>query len=231
MRVAESDRLLRNGRRTRLLHAGTYLATAVLLISGISLLGEGSPALAALFGGHVGTAHWHRWVGFGLVGCGLLVVAVRPAAVGRFLLESIRFRATDVQWFANYPRFLFRPGPKAPSPHEGHFDPGQRVLNLVLMVSFAVLSATGIVMAFPQAVTPDSFAWNLRLHDWATSVLTVAIAGHVVIASGALRAYRGVWRAMHLDGRVSRRLADRLWPTWAARAGARGSNPPSSSTD
>jgi cytochrome b subunit of formate dehydrogenase len=218
MRAAESDQLLRNGRRARLLHAGVYLTTAVLLLSGISLLGEGIPGLEALFGGHVGAARWHRWIGFGLVGCGLLVPALTPAAVGGFLLESVRFRGTDVGWFVSYPRFLLRPGLNAPSRHEGHFDPGQRLMNLGVLASFAVLSVTGIVMAFPQLVVPAAFALSLRLHEAATWVLIAAIVGHLVVASGVLPAYRGVWHAMHADGRVTRTLADRLWPAWAERA-------------
>jgi hypothetical protein len=73
------------------------------------------------------------------------------------------------------------------------------------------------VMAFPQRVVPAAFAWSLRLHESATWVLMASIVGHLVVASGAIPAYRGVWRAMHADGRVSRMLADRLWPAWAER--------------
>lgn len=203
------------------MHSATYLITAFLFLSGISLLGEGKPALEAILGGHVSAAHWHRWIGFALVGAALLVLAVRPRASGKFLADSVRFRPGDLRWFWTYPRFLLRPRLHAPARHEGHFDPGQRAMNLVIVASLAVLSVTGIVMSFPQEITPTAFAWSLRIHKASTWVLAGAVAGHVLVASGILRAYRGVWRAMHAGGRVPERLARTLWPAWAERQGAR----------
>jgi formate dehydrogenase subunit gamma len=185
-----------------------------LFFSGISLLGEGKPALEAVLGGHVSAAHWHRWIGFGLVGLAALVLALRPAASRKFLAHSIAFRSADLGWFVTYPSFLVRPRRHSPARHEGHFDPGQRAMNLVIVLSLIVLSATGIIMSFPQRVTPMTFAWSLRIHRAATWVLAGAVGGHVLVASGILRAYRGVWRAMHGDGRVRGHLADRLWPRW-----------------
>ncbi len=208
-------RLVRNAPPARRLHAGTYLTTAFLLYSGIAVAGEGRPGLANPIGGHVAAAISHRWVGFALIGAGLVVPTVRPGAALRFLAESVRFRLPDVRWFATYPLFLMRPGRHAPAPHDGHFDPGQRILNCVIIASFAALSVTGIVMSFPAAVTPGAFGLSLRIHRAATWVLGASVAGHVVVASGILSAYRGVWRAMHRDGGVPAGLARRLWPRWA----------------
>jgi cytochrome b subunit of formate dehydrogenase len=179
--------------------------------------GEGRPALEAILGGHVAAAHWHRWIGFGLIGAALLVALVRPRSSGRFLLDSARFARGDLRWFASYPGFLVRPDRRRPAPHRGHFDPGQRLLNCVIVLSFLVLSVTGIVMSFPQRVVPEAFAWSLGLHRLATWVLAAAVAGHVAVASGILPGYRGAWRAMHGDGRVPISLARALWPRWAER--------------
>lgn len=209
-----TDWLLRNSRRTRRFHTALYVTTGFLLLSGLSLLGEGQQRLEALLGGHVAAAHWHRWIGFALIGAAFLVLAARPGACRRFLAESLRFSRGELRWFATYPRFLLRPRRHSPARHEGHFDPGQRVMNCTVLVSFVALSITGIVMSFPQAVTPAFFAWGLRLHKLFTWVLVVAVAGHILVASGRLRAYRGVWRAMHGDGRVRSGLARQLWPRW-----------------
>jgi cytochrome b subunit of formate dehydrogenase len=150
------------------------------------------------------------------------VAVARPRVAGRFLLESLRFRRSEWRWFVRHPGFLLRPGLRSPARHEGHFDPGQRALNLVVVVSFLVLSGTGVVLSFPQAFTPTAFGWSLRVHRGATWALAVAVAGHVVVASGVLPAYRGVWRAMHGDGRVDASLARRLWPRWAEEARGEG---------
>jgi cytochrome b subunit of formate dehydrogenase len=179
------------------------------------VLGEGSPALEGLFGGHVATGRWHRWVGFGLLSLGVVVAVMRPRAATWFLAQSWRFGRQDLEWFARHPRFLLRPSRNAPAPHDGHFDPGQRVFNLVVMVSLLALAATGSVMSFPQRFVPAAFAVSLQIHLVATWILGVAVAGHLVVVSGVFRGYRGVWRAVHRDGRVAAALGETLWPTWA----------------
>ncbi len=207
-------RVLRNGAGARRLHAATYLLTLALLVSGVALLGEGVPLLARPLGGHVLAARWHRWVGYGLVAAAGLLAALRPRAVAWFLAESARFRRSELSWFGRYPAFILWPARHRPGRHEGHFDPGQRVYNLVVVACLTVLSVTGLLLSFPQAFPARAFAWSLRIHRAATWALAGAAAGHVLVASGALPAYRGTWRAMHAGGRVPRELARRLWPAW-----------------
>lgn len=191
------------------------MLTGFLFVSGLAVLGEGSPALEGLFGGHVATARWHRWVGFGLVGLALLVVILRPGTSAWFLAESVRFGRQDLDWFVRHPRFLLRPSRYAPAPHDGHFDPGQRVFNVVVVVLLLALAATGAVMSFPQRFLPTAFAASLQIHRAATWMLGIAVAGHLVVVSGLFRGYRGVWRAVHWDGRVAAALGHALWPKWA----------------
>jgi formate dehydrogenase subunit gamma len=210
-----ASRLLRNRPAARRLHAAVYLLTIFLFLSGLAVLGGGTPALEALLGGHVATARWHRWIGFGLLGLGILVAVVRPRASAWFIAASVRFERQDFRWFARYPRFLLRPSRHAPGRHEGHFDPGQRLFNLTVVASLLALAATGVVMSFPQRFLPVAFAASLRIHRGTTWVLALAVAGHLLVTSGVLRGYRGVWRAMHRDGRVTEALADLLWPKWA----------------
>jgi cytochrome b subunit of formate dehydrogenase len=207
--------LLRNRPAARRLHAAVYLLTGFLFLSGFAVLGEGSPALEALLGGHVPTARWHRWVGFGLTALGLLAVVLRSRTSIWFLAESVRFGRQDLDWFVRYPRFLLSPSRYAPAPHQGHFDPGQRVFNLVVVVALLALAATGAVMSFPQRFLPAAFAASLQIHRAATWGLGIAVAGHLLVVLGVFRGYRGVWRAVHWDGRVTATLGHALWPKWA----------------
>ena len=201
------------------MHAGLYLSTFVLLLTGVALLGEGIRALEDAFGGHAATALRHRLLGAAVAGAALLAALVRPRAAGRFLAESLRFRRNELAWFRRYPAFLLRPSRNPPARHDGHFDPGQRVFNLLVLASLAALTATGVLMWFPRAFVPAVFGWSLRIHRLATWVLVGAVAGHLLVASGVLPAYRGAWRAMHRGGRVPRELAARLWPRWAEEEG------------
>jgi hypothetical protein len=70
-----------------------------------------------------------------------------------------------------------------------------------------------------------AFVWYHRLHEWSTYAFTPVVLGHILIASGVLPGYRGVWRAMHLGGRLRRRDAARVWPQWLVRQGDDGGRP------
>jgi formate dehydrogenase subunit gamma len=35
-----------------------------------------------------------------------------------------------------------------------------------------------------------------------------------LIAAGVLPGYKGVWRSMHLGGRLKKETAERVWPAW-----------------
>jgi formate dehydrogenase subunit gamma len=71
------------------------------------------------------------------------------------------------------------------------------------------------------------YVWFLRLHRWATYVLTPVVLGHVLVALGVLPGYRGTWRAMHRRGRVPEQTARRLWPAWTEARLAEGNSRPS----
>jgi len=209
--------LPRNGRRARWLHALVYLSTLFLAYSGIAVLLEGHPGLSRPLGGHVPAATSHRLVGYGLLVAAALVVVVWWRAAGSFVAGSVRFGRMDLRWLAGYPRMALAPGRSAPAPHRGHFDPGQRVFNVLLVLALLVLGVTGVVMGMPERFVPAVFGWSLRIHEMTTWVLLGLVAGHLLLASGALPGYRGVWRAMHLGGRVPAATAQRLWPHWSGQ--------------
>ena len=99
--------------------------------------------------------------------------------------------------------------------HEGHFDPGQRIANVAIVVLLATLIGSGVALVFVH-VGP-AFAVAAAIHRVATIAFTVVIAGHIVVAAGILPGYRGTWRSMHLGGRLRLDTAWRLWPGWTER--------------
>ncbi|MGH2693770.1 MAG: cytochrome b/b6 domain-containing protein [Actinomycetota bacterium] len=203
----------RNNRRTRLLHAGVYLTTFVLLATGWWLLAgkEGDPsALATML--DAPDTRIHEWAGYALAALSAIALAFGLRAAGTFVLQSVRFERGDLGWFARWPAAVFtgRFGR-----HTGHFDPGQRIANVVMVGALIVLIVSGIGLVVVSGGT--AFVWFLRLHKWSTYVLTPVVAGHVLVALGILPGYRGVWRAMHLSGHVPEQTARRLWPAWAER--------------
>ncbi len=211
-------RVERYPRSARWFHAGVYAGVLLLLATGWWLLlgHEGRPSLLARLSGLPDTT-LHKDVGWaltGLVAAGLLLGA---RGVRTFAAESLRFRRGDARWFLSWPaaavtgRF---------ARHGGRFDPGQRVANILLTAGLLVLIGSGVGLVTLHG--GPVFAVLARVHKWATYVCTVLIAGHVVVASGILPGYRGVWRSMHLGGRLDERVAGRLWPAWLEGARREG---------
>jgi formate dehydrogenase subunit gamma len=222
--VASTTRLRRTSRTARLIHAALYLTTLSLLFTGwwLAVGGEGRPSLLATVFGQPDT-RIHVWFGWGLAFGLALPLVVWWKGVFTFVRETFRFDRGDGRWWRRWPgatltgRF---------ARHDGHFDPGQRVANIVMVGGLLVLTATGIGMTVLHG--GQLFAWLSRLHRWTTYAITPILAGHVLVAIGILPGYRGVWRAMHFGGRVSEETARRVWPGWAERRV--GAPEPSSAT-
>ncbi len=211
--MAGTRRLERHSNRVRLFHSAAYLVTLPLLVTGwwITLGGEGHPSpIARLFG--TGDARVHVWLGRALAVLALVAVVLGRKGIATFVEETFRRDRGDGRWWLRWPagaltgRF---------ARHEGHFDPGQRVANVVIVGGLAMLTVTGIALTILHG--GQAFAWLARIHRWATFVVTPFILGHMLIALGVLPGYRGVWRAMHLGGRLPEETARRVWPAWTER--------------
>jgi formate dehydrogenase subunit gamma len=205
----------RNNRRTRWLHAGVYVLVLLLLATGWWLLAgrEGRPSPLASLTGAADTT-LHQYAGWALLGLGVAGAVLGWRAVATLLGDSVRFRRADLRWFARWPLALLTG--RFPR-HEGHFDPGQRIMNLGVVFLLLVLVGSGA--ALTQVAGGPAFVWLARLHRWATYAVTPVLLGHILVASGVLPGYRGVWRAMHFGGRLPARVARRLWPAWLDRRG------------
>jgi cytochrome b subunit of formate dehydrogenase len=203
-------RLERYTRPARWLHAAVYLTTLVLLGTGWWLLlgNEGQPSVLAQVL-RVADTDAHKNAGWVLFAAGVLVPLLNAKAARRFLAASVRFDRGDLGWLRRWPAAVLT-GRFAH--HRGHFDPGQRLANLVIVLGLAILTLSGIGLVLVHG--GPAFVWLTRIHRWSTYVLTPVIAGHILIALGVLPGYRGVWRSMHTRRGVDERTARRLWPAW-----------------
>jgi cytochrome b subunit of formate dehydrogenase len=205
--------VVRYSRPTRWFHAGVYSLTFLLLATGAWLLfgREGDPSLLSrLFSTPDVTLH--KNVGWALAGLGALGLFVGARGARDFVVRSLSFSRPEVSWFAAWPRAVFTGRFQW---HAGHFDPGQRIANLVLAAGLIVLTASGIGLVTVHG--GSAFVWLSRIHRWATYVVAPVIAGHVVVASGVLPGYRGVWRSMHGGRGLDEWVARRLWPEWTRK--------------
>ena len=203
--------LRRYTRRARWFHAGVYVFTLVTLGTGlwIHFGHEGSASFLAQLLNRPDIVI-HEDAGWVLVGMTAGVVLFGLRGVLTFVKQSVTYQRSDASWLRLWPRSAFT---GRFSRHEGHFDPGQRIANLVMAVGLVALLTSGTLLVFVHGGP-----WFVRLafiHRWSAFVLTPVLAGHIIIASGLLPGYRGVWRSMHWGGRVKRETAERLWPAWA----------------
>jgi cytochrome b subunit of formate dehydrogenase len=200
-------------RRFRRFHTAVYVVTLLLLGSGWWLLagGEGRPTpLARLTG--IPDTEIHVWLGWALLVIGVLPLAFAMRSVIGFARETLRYDRGDVGWLLRWPIGVVSGRFRR---HEGHFDPGQRLANVAIVGLLALLIGTGIGLVFVH-VGP-AFAILALVHRLATIAFTAVIAGHILIASGVLPGYRGVWRSMHLGGKLRIETARRIWPGWTER--------------
>jgi cytochrome b subunit of formate dehydrogenase len=198
----------RYSRPTRWYHTAFYATTLVLLGTGWWLLRghEGQRSvLSKLL--DLPDVEIHRRAGWVLAALAAVGITLGVRAAWTFVRETVRVDRGDGRWFVRWPigvltgRF---------GGHEGHFDPGQRVANVVFVGSLGTLIGSGIALTTLQG--GDTFALMVKVHRYSTYVLTVMVVGHVLVALGILPGYRGVWRAMHLGGRVPLATARRLGP-------------------
>jgi cytochrome b subunit of formate dehydrogenase len=218
---AATGRVERYRRPVRWFHAGTYASALIVLATGWWLLAglEGHASLLAQLAGMSDIA-LHKLVGWILAGLGVAGVLLGARAIRSFVAESVRLRRSELGWFTRWPAAVFT-GRFAW--HQGRFDPGQRILNVTLILGLAVLVGSGAGLAVVHG--GPTFVLLTQLHKWTTYPVTGLIVGHVLVASGVLPGYRGVWRSMHLGGRVDADVARRLWPVWFRDIAARHLGP------
>jgi formate dehydrogenase subunit gamma len=173
---------------------------------------EGEPSLLARATG-TSDVTLHEYAGWGLALAAAIGIVVGIRGAVTFVGDSFRYERGDGRWLLRWPgaSFTGRFGH-----HAGHFDPGQRIANVVLAGSLLSLTVSGLGLMSVSG--GPAFVWFLRVHKYSTYVTTVFIAGHVLVASGLLPGYRGVWRGMHWrGGGVPETTARRLWPEWTER--------------
>jgi cytochrome b subunit of formate dehydrogenase len=222
-----TEPLTRHSRRTRWFHAAAYLIGLPLIATGWWILfgKEGQPSPLARLAG-TSDIRLHIWLGRGLAVLIVLPVFLGRRAIATFFRESLRADRGDGRWFLRLPGAMFT---GRFSRHEGEFDPGQRIANLVIVLGLFTLTATGI--ALTELHGGSTFAVLAKIHKYTAWVVTAAILGHIFVAAGILPGYWGVWRSMHLGGKVKAQTAERIWPAWAESAEAADARRPSDPED
>jgi formate dehydrogenase subunit gamma len=199
-------------RSARRYHTAIYLVTLLLLATGWWLLTgrEGQPSpIARLLG--VPDVQLHVWLGWALLIMALLPLPFAIRGVKTFVRETVRRDKGDLRWLIRLPAAIVTG--RFPR-HDGHFDPGQRIANVVMTLTLTALLVTGVgALYLPRSLAVAAF----DLHRWAAFLITPVLLGHIIVAAGILPGYQGAWRSMHLGGQLPTDVARRIWPAWLER--------------
>ncbi len=214
--------LLRHGPEARIGHAVVALGMLALIVSGLGMAERMPAPVVSTLGGHVWLGGAHRWLGIGYGAAAVGLALFGPAVVRRLLREMCRFRRSEARWFRSFARYVLAPSRHRPLPHDGRFDPGQRVIFTAMLGSFAVLVVSAAALYLAPADATSLLAWSLRIHIAAAVVFIAALTVHVAVGTGLLASHRNIGRVIFGDGRIRPELARTLWPTWAAGLDAQG---------
>ncbi len=212
-----TDRLIRrHSRSTVAAHALLAATMLVLAATGLMIDADASSWFVAVLGGHDRLVSWHRWIGIAATAALAATVVIAPDNTMRLVTRAVRFRRADAAWVRSALRAVVRPRAFRLGFHDGHFDPVQRVVFIVIGVSVLVLAATGVAISVAPRDMTALVGVSIRVHNVTSWVFIAAALVHAVAGSGVLPTHRGAARAM-IDGQVGLDTATRLWPAWARR--------------
>src|SRR5262249_4387369 len=144
------------------------LPTLVLLGTGWWLLQghEGQPTFLARWL-DLPDVEIHRRAGWVLAGGGAAGIVLRAPGTRTLVPETLRADRGDGRWLAAWPRGVLTGRFRS---HRGHFDPGQRIANVLFALTLLTVVGSGI--ALTQLPGGSTFALMVKIHRYATYVLT-----------------------------------------------------------
>ena len=191
-------------------HWAFSLVVIILLLTGIRMFSPG----ASLAGGYA-TGIVHRVAAAGFIAIPLLYSLLSPGAVAGFLKETFNWRKDDMKWFRAAPDYYFG-GTGENMPHQDRLNTGQRMWQLVLMVTAVVFLVTGTVMwFFKSAIAINIYQWLLFCHGAAFIVFLLMLMVHLYMSALHPR-MRGAFYSM-IDGKVSASYAREHHRKWYER--------------
>ena len=209
MASASGKRILRFTRSERALHWLLAATFFVMLFTGLCL---SVSSFEGILDRPTAKA-WHLWSAVVLaVGLVLIVVFGDRSALRRSAREIDRFDGDDGRWLRGAPRRVLN---GRPAPPQGRFNAGQK-LNAALIGGLMLgMYGTGILLWYGERDTTYRFSGTVIVHDWATLILMVLVAGHLYLAL-LHPATRHALRGMTV-GDVNEDWARKHHPKWVER--------------
>lgn len=202
----------------------------VVTASCLMLIGTGLvlfiPGIAEAFGVQAAqfSRNVHRIFAVALIAVPLIGILVAPKGFVHLMRNLFSPWDTDDKKFMKlFVKYLFTcKTTHMPKQHE--LKSGQRLVDVMLIGAAILVALSGIVMWAGAYVPRSVFLWSLLLHDISFVLIVIGLLGHAYLGAGIFQPYRGLWRLMFGNGRVSESDALYHWGYWAEEELASGKN-------
>lgn len=195
--------LKRYSKATIVLHWVHSLVFLVLFVTGISMFMPGVNS-------HSASSH----CGAGIVFVVILLIYImyNPKASLSYLGSLLKWERDDMKWIRHAPDYYFG-GSGHNMPPQGYMNTGQKLWQLLLIVTGLVLIVTGAIMwLFRSNVDIVVYQYILIIHNIAFIMVFPGFLIHLYMGVVHPR-YKGAIRSM-IDGKILRLNAQRQYPKW-----------------
>lgn len=202
-----NSKIERYKKSTILFHWVHTVAFVILLITGAAkfLPGKGPTG-----GYSISVVHHVAAVTF--IALPLLYFFYKPKKAIGFIKETLLWGKDDLKWPIAAPNYYFG-GPEEKMPPQDHFNTGQKLWQLVIVVTGCVFLATGATMWFFRSkIAISVYQWILFIHGIAFIIVLVMFLVHIYMSVLHPR-MREAFPSM-LDGKVSSSYVKRHHRKW-----------------
>jgi len=191
-------------------HWAYVAASMVLFITGIFLFvpGWGVVAQDSI------TRVIHKVAAVIFVAAPVVYFVTKPRMAIYVTKEVLTWGKEDLAWLRAAPDYYFG-GPEENMPPQGYTNPGQKMWQIIVLVSFPVFVVTGFIMWMLKCVvTPTVFQWCLVIHGIAFVVTGLMLMVHVYLGAVHPR----MTESMHAmrTGEISEEYAKSHYGNWYA---------------
>jgi len=202
-------------KRTIWFHWVHTVAFLILIITGAILFVPGLGGVAA--GGLTRVIHRIAVVVF--VGAPIVYLPFNFKKSLHFIKETLTWGADDIKWVGKAPDYYFG-GEEEKMLPQGHINTGQKMWQLVILITGVIFCITGLIMwFFRDTVTPGVFQWSVIGHEVAFILAFTMLLVHIYLGVIHPRMTESM-RSM-LDGKVSKHYARSHYGKWYDEISAR----------